>query len=305
MANFMIVLGILVLFAVVMLFVARIISGGGADKEAAMSDPLVAGSVEERIEPVMTLDGLNTHDPSAPEPAARSGEEVYALACQACHAAGVLGAPKTGDGDAWRSRLDAKGFDELVHNAIKGINAMPARGGNPTLTDEEIARSIDYMLTQSGVDSPYQAGATPAAAKPGPSGGSGSQAASTQPSGTSEPGSSESQSPQTQASEDPVTATPAPTERPITLAESVDPQRLARGENRYKMACAACHAQGVAGAPRLGDKAAWEGRLAQGIDGLVTTVINGKGAMPPRGGAMQFSNDDIRAAVEYMVSTLN
>jgi cytochrome c5 len=299
MINFMVVLGGLLLFAVIMFVVARLISGGDSD----MSDPLVAGAVEDRIKPVMTFEELNTHDPSAPEQEARSGEAVYALACQACHAAGVLGAPKTGDDAAWRSRLDAKGFDELVHNAVHGINAMPARGGNPSLTDTEIARAIDYMLTQSGVESPYQEGSKAMAAKSEPAGAAPAKAAETAPASSAEP--AEASPAQAETSEDAVTATPAPTERPATLAESVDPQRLARGENVYKLRCAACHAQGVAGAPKLGAQAAWQGRLPQGIDGLVSSVINGKGAMPPRGGAMNYSNDDLRAAVQYMVSTLN
>ncbi len=69
------------------------------------------------------------------------------------------------------------------------------------------------------------------------------------------------------------------------------------------MACAACHIAGVAGAPKLGDKAAWAPRLAAGIDGMTASVIKGKGAMPPKGGSSA-SDADLRAAVEYMVSTV-
>jgi cytochrome c5 len=74
------------------------------------------------------------------------------------------------------------------------------------------------------------------------------------------------------------------------------------GEALYKQSCAVCHVAGIAGAPKAGDKAAWAPRIAQGVPVLVASVIKGKNAMPPRGGAATASDADIRAAVEYMVS---
>ena len=76
---------------------------------------------------------------------------------------------------------------------------------------------------------------------------------------------------------------------------------LAAGADTYKQACQACHMTGAAGAPKLGDKAAWAPRLAQGNDALYTAVIKGKGAMPPKGGQAQLSDDAVKAAVDYMV----
>jgi cytochrome c5 len=70
----------------------------------------------------------------------------------------------------------------------------------------------------------------------------------------------------------------------------------------YNQACFACHASGAAGAPKLGDQAAWEPRVATGIDAMLQTAINGKGAMPPRGTCATCSDEDLRAAIEYMVS---
>ncbi len=67
------------------------------------------------------------------------------------------------------------------------------------------------------------------------------------------------------------------------------------------MGCNACHATGVAGAPKFGDKAAWAARSKVGVDGLVASVTKGKGAMPPKGGQANASDADLRAAVEYMV----
>lgn len=69
----------------------------------------------------------------------------------------------------------------------------------------------------------------------------------------------------------------------------------------YNKACVACHGTGVANAPRFGDKAAWEPRMAQGIGQLLQIVIAGKGAMPPRGTCADCSDDDLRAAIEYML----
>ncbi len=69
----------------------------------------------------------------------------------------------------------------------------------------------------------------------------------------------------------------------------------------YEGACIACHAAGVAGAPRLGDSVAWQGRLSNGIDALVVSAVNGKGAaMPPNGGST-YSKDQIRSVITYML----
>ena len=72
------------------------------------------------------------------------------------------------------------------------------------------------------------------------------------------------------------------------------------GKKTYDTACMACHATGAANAPKLGDKAAWDPRIAQGMDTMMKIAINGKGAMPPRG-ASTASDDELRAAVQYMV----
>lgn len=76
------------------------------------------------------------------------GEKVYQQACQLCHAAAVAGAPMTGDASAWEERL-AKGRDMLLTSAIQGIGAMPAKGGQLQLSDEEVASAVDYMIEQA------------------------------------------------------------------------------------------------------------------------------------------------------------
>lgn len=78
------------------------------------------------------------------------------------------------------------------------------------------------------------------------------------------------------------------------------------GEEVYNTACSACHAAGVAGAPKFGDTAAWGPRIEKGKDTLYTHAINGfqgqAGFMPPKGGRTDLSDDSVKAAVDYMVS---
>jgi len=78
------------------------------------------------------------------------------------------------------------------------------------------------------------------------------------------------------------------------------------GKKIYDTTCMACHAAGVAGAPKFGDKAAWAPRIAQGMDTLHTHAIKGfqgkAGMMPPKGGNMSAKDEDVKAAVDYMVS---
>lgn len=84
--------------------------------------------------------------------------------------------------------------------------------------------------------------------------------------------------------------------------------RAADGEAVYRQTCAACHDAGVAGAPKLGDAAAWQERRGKGIDAMLQLVIDGvqgySGAMPPRGGNMNATDAELRAAVEFMLGQL-
>lgn len=70
----------------------------------------------------------------------------------------------------------------------------------------------------------------------------------------------------------------------------------------YRTACMACHASGAAGAPKTGDKAAWKARIAAGMDTMVKNAIDGKGAMPPKGGRPNLTVAQIKAVVVYMVN---
>lgn len=70
----------------------------------------------------------------------------------------------------------------------------------------------------------------------------------------------------------------------------------------YEQTCATCHNAGLAGAPRLGDQAAWQDRIKQGTDVLYQSALNGKGIMPPKGGNASLGEGDVKAAVDYMVA---
>jgi len=88
----------------------------------------------------------------------------------------------------------------------------------------------------------------------------------------------------------------------MLLVSAVSVQADDAGKKIYTQKCQSCHAAGVAGAPKPGDKAGWEPRMAQGIDGLVASAKKGKNAMPPKGACMDCSDADLKAAIEYMTA---
>lgn len=92
---------------------------------------------------------------------------------------------------------------------------------------------------------------------------------------------------------------PAPAPEPMAAAEPADSG--VDGQKIYQASCQSCHAAGIAGAPKLGDKEAWAPRIAKGEEALLGSVTNGLNAMPPKGACMSCSEDDLRAAVAYMV----
>ena len=118
-------------------------------------DPDAVAQLEDRIRPI----GSAVTDPAAlvkvAAKAARApftAEEVLTKYCNACHTAGVMGAPKEGDKAAWSARASAAGgMDGLTASAIKGKNAMPPRGGGADLSDDEVKSAVGAMLKQSGL----------------------------------------------------------------------------------------------------------------------------------------------------------
>ena len=88
---------------------------------------------------------------------------------------------------------------------------------------------------------------------------------------------------------------------PAVSAPAAGSADAGKGKSVYDSACMACHAAGVAGAPKAGDKAAWAPRLKTGMASLYTSSLKGKNAMPPKGGNLSLADADVKAAVDYMV----
>jgi cytochrome c5 len=235
--------------------------GPGATSEEAIA---------QRLKPVGEVVVAEGSD----QPGQRSGKEIVDSVCAACHTTGLLNAPKIGDTAAW-APLIKQGFDHLTATAIKGIRQMPPRGGNPDLTDIEVARAVAYLANQSGASFP-------------------------EPKAPAEPPT------QTAAAQTTAPAAPAAAAAAAASAKSAAGAGAsgdaAAGKSTYDKACTICHAACVAGAPKTGDKDAWAPRLKQGVDALYQAALKGKGAMPPKGGNTALSDADVKAAVDYMVS---
>jgi cytochrome c5 len=104
-------------------------------------------AIAARIQPVADI-GYTFKDANAPKQLL-GGEEIFKTTCAACHGAGIAGAPKFGDAAGWAPRIKA-GYDKMLGHVLHGLNAMPAKGGNPDLDDIEAARAMVYMVNHSG-----------------------------------------------------------------------------------------------------------------------------------------------------------
>ena len=251
-----ILLAFLVPITGIVLLVQLVISKPSADPNA-----LTPEAVAARLQPVGHVEFAAAGGGGA---GARSGEQVFKSVCTACHTAGVAGAPKVGDKTAWAPRIKL-GLNGLLASATKGKGSMPPRGGDASLSDDELARAIVYMANESGAK--FKEPAAPKAAPAAPK----AAAAAAQP-----------------AAAAPQQAAAAPA--------AVD------GKKVFDTTCTACHTAGIAGAPKLGDKAAWAPRIKTGIDALMQSALKGKNAMPPKGGNAALSDAEVRAAIEFMIS---
>ncbi|VVD84134.1 cytochrome C [Pandoraea communis] len=272
-----VIAGFLVPIVIIVLLVNYV---GNNALTGAGSSAMTESAVAERIAPVAKVE---VKDANAPR-VYQTGEQLYKAVCAACHAAGTAGAPKVGSAD-WAPRI-AQGYDGMLKIALAGKGAMPARGGTSPddVTDYEIGRAIVYMANASGGKlpepaEPAQPASGAAAASGAPAVASGADAGSAAAAAA--------------AMASLKTAAPA--------AASAG-GNLEAGKKLYDTVCMACHASGVMNAPKFGDKAAWAPRIATGIDTLHNAAIKGLNAMPPKGGAANASDDDVKAAVDYMVS---
>lgn len=243
--------------------------------------------VLERIKPVGTV-------VLAEATAARgslSGQQVFAQICKTCHEAGIAGAPKAGDKAAWSPRI-AEGEKTLVQHAINGYQGksgvMPPKGGNPELTDDEVHRAVVYLANQAGAGwkepAPTQTAAAPSA-----------QAA---PATTATAPAAAATAAATAAMA--ALPPPAPAAPAATTTASAAP--AGEGKSVYDTTCHVCHATGLAGSPKFGDKAAWAPRIATGVPALYNAALHGLNAMPPKGGNTALTDAQVKAAVDYMVA---
>jgi len=245
-----------------------------ASSGVAGSDAMTEQSVADRMRRVGVVVVADTSGGKT----LQTGEAVYTAACSACHAAGIAGAPRTGDAAAWAPRL-RQGFDLLVKHAVEGFKAMPPKGGNMNLDSIEVARAVAFMGNQVG--GKFKEPAAPALSASAATGSVPSPAA-----------------PLAVASSATFSIPPVAAAKGAATVAKLD------GAKVFAAGCNVCHATGVAGAPRLGDKAGWSARLPLGIDALTASVVKGKGAMPPKGSVATASDAELRAAVEYMVAAV-
>lgn len=137
--------GTILAFTLVIALIAKMADNKPSVPEAAKPEAEKV-VVNENIKPVAVVEVAAAETGPHVD---KSGEEVYKAVCTMCHAAGMMNAPKFGDKGQWDPRV-AQGYDKLVSNAINGIRAMPAKGGNAALTDGEVAGAVKYMANASG-----------------------------------------------------------------------------------------------------------------------------------------------------------
>lgn len=272
-----VILAFIIPIAVIILLTHLVAS---TSRGGAGSDSQTEEAIANRIKPVADFSLVDANAPKE----FKTGQQVFESTCTACHTAGVAGAPKLGDKEAWAPFIK-KGYEDLIHAAIHGIGAMPPKGGNPSLDDFEVERAVVYMVNKSGAsfDEPKE----PA--------GDDAKAAEKAPEAAAAPAAKPAAEKPEAKAEAPA-ADKAAAAAPAKETAAVDPA----GEKLYKSVCFACHDTGVAGAPKFGDKDAWSKFLDTGVDTMVANAIKGVGAMPPRGGS-QASDEQMSAAVHYMV----
>ena len=270
-ALFTLVSGIVIVIAVIYFLIK--LAGSGSFGDVAET---TEAATQTRIQPVGQLklgDGIPVGE--------RQGDQIFNKICIQCHAADsiVPKAPKFENKGDWAPRI-AQGFDTLFQHALNGFNAMPAKGGAADLTDQELKRVITYMANKAGGTFP-----DPDAAAPADAAASGEAASALAAEGA------------------------APAEAPKADAAKADDKGAAApaaggadGKKVYEATCQACHGGAVPGVPHVGKKEDWAPRIKQGKDTLHKHALEGFNAMPAKGGNGSLSDDEVKAAVDYMAN---
>ena len=267
-ALFTLVSGIVIVIAVIFFLIKLAGSGSFGDVNETTE-----AATQTRIQPVGQLklgDGISVGE--------RQGDQIFNKICIQCHAADsiVPNAPKFENKGDWAPRI-AQGFDTLFQHALNGFNAMPAKGGAADLTDQELKRVITYMANKAGGTFP-----DPDAAAPADAAASGEAASA------------------------PAAEGAAPADAPKADAAKAEDKGAAAGgadgKKVYEASCQACHGGAVPGIPHVGKKEDWAPRIKQGKDTLHKHAIEGFNAMPAKGGNGSLSDDEVKAAVDYMAN---
>ena len=139
------ILAVLYAFVVPIVVIAMLVMYVTGDhRPAAGSTGLTPEAIALRIQPVGQVVVKDASDLST----LRTGEQVFAAQCTACHTAGLVGSPKFGDAEAWAPRIKT-GYDALLHSALAGKGQMGAQGGGD-YSDFEIGRAVVYMANKGG-----------------------------------------------------------------------------------------------------------------------------------------------------------
>ncbi len=143
-----------VLAAVVAIVVFIFILAIGLSSKDETMDMAMEKRTKERIAPISRVNvgevAAVAMTPAADAMAEATPEQIYQSACNACHAAGVLEAPRLEDRAAWQTRY-AQGLEALYQSVINGKGNMPAKGGRIDLSDDAIRKTVDYMLEAAGL----------------------------------------------------------------------------------------------------------------------------------------------------------
>ncbi|WP_024327665.1 c-type cytochrome [Thioalkalivibrio sp. AKL19] len=206
------------------LFLVSQLAGWIAGMTGSQAEAVSEERIAQRIAPIGRV--VSGEVDTAAEAADLSPGDIYANVCAACHDSGASGAPIKDDTDEWANRLNDKGLDTIFDNSINGIGAMPARGGDSSLTDEQMRDVVAYMLDEAGVDHDYE----------GSDNGNGDTAAEDaaegeEPVATTETG-----------------AAAADEEAEAVAAIAVEDGDAERGQSRYNT-CVACHGAQGQGTP--------------------------------------------------------
>jgi cytochrome c5 len=139
----------IIVFGVILTILSTISS---CTKKVVEPESMDAAAVEERIKPVAEVNigeapavVAPVVEEEAPASAGGAGEKIVNQVCAVCHASGMMSSPKLGSAADWAPRIE-KGIDELYNSALHGFNMMPARGGNPSLSDDDVKAAVDFMV---------------------------------------------------------------------------------------------------------------------------------------------------------------